>query len=378
MLVDDELPALKEMKYLLNDYPLEIVGMLQDTRAVLPEIAKTMPDVIFLDIDMPGMSGLELGLKIQEQYADIQIVFVTAYSEYALEAFRAFPLDYLMKPVEESRFSLTMKHLMERYEYQQKLSQKPPKTIIRCFGSNFEVYSDDGEKHYIKFATRQVKELFAYLVNRFEKPVTRLELIENIFNGVEDSKTVNLLYVTVYKLRNALEAIKATRSSITIRKNYTLETAEGVCDYIDFVRFTDRFICIDDENIQRAEQTAALYTGAYLENEDYAWVNETRAEMEIRYERLLLEISSYYAKKQKFRKCEKALLTLLQNNPLSEEGNNALLNCYIATDNVFSFQKYYEDYAALIKEELGAKPEQKFIDYYRLCRNKESLSSLHK
>lgn len=373
ILIDDEQPALNEMSYLLKAYPVQIIGMIQDARDALEEIAAKRPDAVFLDIEMPGIDGLTLALKIQELNFGIRIIFVTAYSDYALKAFQAFPLDYLMKPVDEERFSLTMKHLSEQLVARHADSVSPPKTVIRCFGE-FRMYSEGGEKRHAKFATRQVKELLAYLISRFEKPVSRQELIEKIFGGAEDHKTVNQLHVALYRLRNTLEEIGASRGSITILKDHTLEVADGVCDYIDFVRLTDRLVCVDEENIAAAECAAALYTGDYLGSEDYEWADETRAEMEIRYEKLLLRIAAFYSSAHKERKCEKVLLTLLKTNPLSEEGNNALLDLYMRTGDATGFIRQYEDFERSLLEELSERPEQKYTDYYEKCRRNEFVN----
>jgi two-component SAPR family response regulator len=364
VLVDDEKPSLDILKYMLGRYDkVEVTGMFQDAVEALGKISEMRPDAVFIDIDMPGMNGLELALKIQEFHAGIIIVFVTAYSEYALSAFRAYPLDYLVKPMDDKRLGLTMEHLIEQYEYHRQLLHYTAKTSIRCFG-NFEIFSENGEKRYIKFATRQVKELFAYLIHRFERPVTRTELIEYVFGGIEDSKTINLLHVTAYKLRNALEDIGASRSSITIRGNYILETAEGVCDFVDFMKFTEKNMLIDDDNIKEAEYIAGLYVGSYLEHEDYEWAQETRAEIELRHEKLLLNMAHYFSDTHKLQKSEKTLLTLLSSNPLSDEGNNTLLDLYISSKNCTKFKTFYEEYAARLEEELGAEPETRYTDFY--------------
>ncbi len=364
LLVDDEKPALKEMSYLLQDYPeVEIVGMLQDGRETLQKITELKPDAIFLDIDMPGVNGLELAMKIQELHAGVMIIFVTAYSEYALDAFRAYPLDYIMKPVNKRRFDRTMQHLEEQLGLRKSAPHNSGKAQIHCFG-NFEVFTEDGEKKYMKYATRQTKEMFAYLIAHFERTVTRKDLILDIFGGVEDKKTVSLLYVTAYNLRHALENIGVDRNSVTIDGKYSLRAESGVCDYIDFARFTAQNPVIGVENVEAAEQAAELYHGAFLENEDYFWAEEIRAEMEVRLERLLIGIADCRFEMRKTHGCEKALITLIRLNPLSDGGNRALLDLYMKTGNVPKFREHYEKYACVLQKEFTAAPAQKYADFY--------------
>lgn len=364
VLVDDEQPALEELEFLLKDYPVEIAAMIQDARTALEQVGRLKPDVVFLDIDMPGTDGLELALKIQELYTGINIIFVTAYSEYALEAFRAYPLDYILKPVNEKRFAKTMQHLLELLESAKTNTALVPKPYIRCFGE-FEVFTENGEKQPMKFATRQAREMFAYLVSRFEKTVSRDELIRVIFGGIEDKKTVNLLHVTAYKLRHAMDELGITRESITLSGNYILKVADGICDYIDFSKFTDRNPYIDKDNVEKAETAAKLYQRTFLENEDYLWAEEVRTETELRFESLLLGIASFYRQNGMNNKCEKALVTLLRYDSLSDQGNRELLNLYMETENLLKFSEHYEKYRVLLKDEFQTEPERKYADFYK-------------
>jgi len=363
ILVDDEQPALEELEFLLKDYPVEIAAMIQNSKTVLEQVGRLKPDVVFLDIDMPGANGLEIALKIQEIYTGIQIIFVTAYSEYALKAFRAYPLDYILKPVNETRFAKTMQHLLKSVESAKANTLLASKPHIRCFGT-FEAFTENGERQQMKFATRQTREMFAYLISHFEKAVSRDELIHVIFGGNADKKTVNLLHVTAYKLRHTMEELGIDRESITLSGNYTLEVADGICDYIDFAKFTDRNPYIDQDNAVQAEAAAKLYQGPFLESEDYLWAEEARAEMELRFESLQMGIAAFYRQAGKISKCEKALVTLLKYNDLSEQGNRALLNLYIETKGLSKFREHYEKYRTLLKEELQIKPDRKFFDYY--------------
>jgi len=97
-LVDDEALALKRLQRLLAaTQRVEIVGMSQDPVEAVPKILEAKPDVLFLDIEMPGMTGFEMLAQLQPQP---WVVFTTAYDRYALEAFGTNSVDYLLKPIE--------------------------------------------------------------------------------------------------------------------------------------------------------------------------------------------------------------------------------------------------------------------------------------
>lgn len=364
MLIDDEQPALDELEYQLHRYEsVEIVAMLQDPRRVLENVMKLRPDVVFLDIDMPGENGLELALKIQELHFGISIVFVTAYSEYALDAFQTYPLDYLLKPIDEKRLNRTMKHLVQAVA-EKESSGQAGSTVIHCF-RNFEAFHESYSKIPIQFPTRQTKELFAYLICHSGQVVPREELIRYIFGGKSDKKSLNLLYVTVYNLRRALEEAQIGRNIIKITGSYKLEVCDGVCDSIDFSRFVERNPIIDASNIAAAESAAKLYAGSYLQNEDYFWVDEVRTKLKLQYETLSLKIAGYYSELDKMQKSEQFLSALIQHDPMSEAGNRALLELYMRTGNRGKFQRQYGIYEKLLRKELQTTPARQFVAFYQ-------------
>lgn len=104
LIVDDEYPARQELRYLLNNFDnIEIVGEAANAQEALALIKALDYQVLFLDVSMPGMTGLELGAAIQELPRPPHVIFITAYDEYALQAFEVNAVDYLLKPVEPGR-----------------------------------------------------------------------------------------------------------------------------------------------------------------------------------------------------------------------------------------------------------------------------------
>jgi two-component system LytT family response regulator len=106
LIVDDERLARKDLASMLAEYPeVELVGEAQDVPSAIKAIESLSPDLVFLDIQMPGQTGFDLMDQID--FAG-KIVFVTAYDEYALRAFEINALDYLMKPVSHERLKKTL------------------------------------------------------------------------------------------------------------------------------------------------------------------------------------------------------------------------------------------------------------------------------
>lgn len=111
LLIDDEAPARDELRYLLAVYPnIEIVGEADNATDAISLITKTLPDLVFLDIQMRGLSGLELAKVIRDISPQTRIIFATAYDDYALKAFELKASDYLVKPIEEDRLELAIQN----------------------------------------------------------------------------------------------------------------------------------------------------------------------------------------------------------------------------------------------------------------------------
>lgn len=112
LIIDDERLARKELTNLLQEYPeIEIVGEAVNAEDAEEKIQSLQPDLLFLDIQMPGKTGFEL-LETLDSVPDV--VFTTAYDEYALKAFDFNALDYLLKPIEPDRLKETITKLISR------------------------------------------------------------------------------------------------------------------------------------------------------------------------------------------------------------------------------------------------------------------------
>jgi two-component system, LytTR family, response regulator LytT len=109
LVVDDEQPARDELCYLLGQMPdIDVVGQAGDGVEALGLLEDLEPDVVFLDIQMPGLTGFEVARQVLARAVVPQIVFVTAYDQYALDAFQVNAVDYLLKPVDPARLDQAM------------------------------------------------------------------------------------------------------------------------------------------------------------------------------------------------------------------------------------------------------------------------------
>ena len=141
LIVDDEAPARDELRYLLAAHgDVEIVGEASGPDAAV-ELARTKrPDVVFLDVEMPGASGLGTAPLL-----NTAVVFVTAHERYAVDAFAVEAFDYLLKPVDPERLARVVERLRERSSE----NAAPVERVAVVGGGGTEVLLDPDEIHYV-------------------------------------------------------------------------------------------------------------------------------------------------------------------------------------------------------------------------------------
>jgi len=203
LIIDDERIARQELRRLLAAHPeVEIAGEASDGAEALSLIEKLQPDVLFLDIQMPGMTGFDLLDRLRDVP---QVIFTTAYDQHALQAFNANALDYLLKPIAPARLALAIRKL--------RASREPTK-----FGKIFlregercwilkadEIDLLESEGNYTRVFFRKEKPLVAGTLAAFEerlppstffrasrKQVINLNSVEAAAWGVGGNLTVRL------------------------------------------------------------------------------------------------------------------------------------------------------------------------------------------
>lgn len=139
IIADDERLARQELKSMLATYPgIEIVGECADAKSAIESINALRPDVVFLDIQMPGKTGFDV---LEEVTFVPEVIFVTAHDEFALKAFEVNALDYLLKPVQGARLSDAIKKVGDRIRENQTSTEK-----ANVLGESDQVFVKDGEK----------------------------------------------------------------------------------------------------------------------------------------------------------------------------------------------------------------------------------------
>jgi two-component system, LytTR family, response regulator LytT len=115
VLVDDERLARDELKYLLDQVGgVEVVGQADNGLQALAAVERLQPDLVFLDVQMPGLTGFEVARQMVGKQTTPQVIFVTAYDQRAIEAFEVNAVDYLLKPVDPARLEMAIQRARRR------------------------------------------------------------------------------------------------------------------------------------------------------------------------------------------------------------------------------------------------------------------------
>jgi two-component system LytT family response regulator len=140
LIVDDERLARKELIKLLEDHPsIEVVGEAMNAEEAIQMTNDLNPDLLFLDIQMPGKTGFQL---LEELDSVPTVVFTTAYDEFALKAFEVNALDYLLKPIQAERLTETVAKITEKERSKAVAARNPDKKL----GLNDQVFVKDGDR----------------------------------------------------------------------------------------------------------------------------------------------------------------------------------------------------------------------------------------
>lgn len=257
--VDDEQIILEDFVEMLKGMEeIQEVHGFTDCDEAFEYIYENDVDVAFLDIKMRGMDGITLAKKIKAVNSQINIIFMTAYDEYSMEAMKLHASGYLMKPPIESDVRKELQDLRKP------VTMKAEKRMrVQCFG-NFEVYIDDVP---CQFKYAKTKELLAYLIDRRGVYVTNGEILGTLWEEKEVTTSLeNYLRNLVGDLRAVLR--EAGLENIMMKKKGMIAVMAKSID-CDYYRWLD-----DDPAIIN------MFNGEYMTQ--YSWAEYTLAGLDSR------------------------------------------------------------------------------------------------
>lgn len=368
IIVEDEKPILDLMKYLIGHNPCyTISGTFTNPLEALACLHELKPDVAFLDVEMPKMNGLELAQKINELSEHTRIIFTTAYKEYALEAFKVYAFDYILKPVTKAAIERVTDRLIKQKRPAAPEDIKVLPASIRCFGG-FDIRNPAGEP--VRFQTRKTEELFAYFLCHPGREINKWYLADLLWSDMEE-RALHNLHNTIYRLKKMLKENEMGMDIQKTNEGYMLETANRMYDVLAFQQFD-----FSTANVKQApaqlEQLCVLYKGPLLANKEYLWKIPLEEGYGKKYAALVQELVLQDLAGDQWAKAEQHLDAYLSLYPLDEEMNQSLMDLYARSGNTEKIAKHYARFEVYYRREMGLEPPQEMksrVDSYLKFRS---------
>lgn len=193
-------------------------------------VRKQLIDVLFLSVEIPGMSGIDTAEKIKELQPDADLVFLAANADYALAAFDLCASDYLLKPLREKKVHRALQNL--RHHRIPLWDSERNRLKVQCFGF-FEVWWDDVP---IRFRRKRTKKLFAYLIDRKGAMCSIGQIISELWPDTVNMQSYrNQLRVFVSDLQATLDEHGIGEMLLRNRGELGIDPSWVDCDYYDYL-----------------------------------------------------------------------------------------------------------------------------------------------
>ncbi len=275
IIIDDEFLSIEKTKYeLLQHGGFDIVRTYTDALEAKKQVKNIDADIIFLDISMPSITGIELAKHFKKEAISAEIVFLTAFSEHAVTAFEIEVLDYLLKPVTRKRLEQTYQKCIQVMKRalvidNEHLISKVTKARI-YLNNGFSCYKGD---HCLKISwrTNKVLELFVYFLLHQDVLLRKEKIIEDLWGSLSLKQGIGLLNTTLYQLRKVLKD-KFGGTNIIFSSGYYQMTSDDIeLEIGDLLGYEEN----QSKKVNKAELKRIIntFTGELLPLEPLPWIN---------------------------------------------------------------------------------------------------------
>ncbi|MEK8129013.1 response regulator [Paenibacillus filicis] len=368
MLIDDEEHALELLEMMLRDLGnVEIVGKYINPLLAIEDIKQHQLDAVFLDIEMPGMKGVDVARAIQAAHPGVHIIFTTAFTEYAVEAFEIQSLDYLLKPIRMERLQHSIKRLEEAVMGRgtaKEGNEGSEGPRICCMGG-FSIQLGKSETTQVSWRTLKEKELCALLVHRSGQTVERAVIMEALWPESDAEKARSYLHTCISLLRKNIRESGLPLALYKTGNGYSLDCGSVVCDVSELEGLLDMTLEGKGLGVQQFEQIVALYNGDYLESCDFIWAFRRREELVHKYVHALRKLSQSFYKKSQLSYTLECLRRVVAISPDSEQDSRKLMKLHMEMGNRKEAIQVYRQLELEVRERLNIEMEQETVRLYQ-------------
>lgn len=360
MVVDDEMAAVGKLSEQLKESGVfRIVDSFTDPTEALKKAAEFPYDAAFLDIEMPEIDGMRLANYILDTSSQTKIVFVTAYNEYAIQAFELNAIDYLLKPVTKERLQKSLARLSDQH----KEKVDPVSALkVTCFGK-FRAEQANGLP--VKWRTHKTEEMFAYLVDQNGKWVSRDKMLEIIWNEFEGTRASGNFSTCLYNMRKTLANLGCPELFVSENGMYKLDMKHIFCDAHQFEQMISSLDRINEDNLPHLEEILEKAGEGYFESNYYEWAETKRRWLEEAYMQQVIRLARYLEQSGREKRAIIWLKKGLSKDFFHPNLHYTLLELYSRSNNRAAALKHYDDYRRKLIEEYGIEPDRELEQMMR-------------
>ncbi len=368
MLVDDEPLALRHMSAILsNDDKIEIIGAYTDPESAIAIARDEKPQLVFMDIELPVMSGLEAAEKMLQIDPTIRVVFVTAYSHYALEAFELNALDYLLKPVKSERVRWALNRVQESMANVQTqaspASGEAAHTLLRIMGP-VELERPGQVPLRLAWRTQKSQEMFLLLLQQAGQLIRKDTIIDHLWPLLNPEKAYTNLYTTAYQLRKTLKQYELDIRLISAEDGYSLEIGAIRIDAQEWEEGVRSAPEINGLTAAHHLSLLALNRGAYLQGLESAWMIDRRSQLDALWIHHVCKVIRYLCGEQAYRDAADWCRELQQRHPNDAQSYELLMRIYAATGDYTSASEQYKLLCQMLAQHFGVEPAPDLKRWY--------------
>ncbi|MEC0305182.1 response regulator [Paenibacillus lautus] len=369
ILVDDEPLALKYLErqlLKLDTLSIDVIGTYTNPYEGRNEILARDVDIVFLDISLPELNGIELAEQLLEQKPHLCIVFVTGYHEYAVTAFELNAVDYIVKPVQMDRVAKTMERLRSRIASRPEEVMEPHRNIRMTMFRQvmIEQPNEQGQFALLHWRTTRAQEIFIYLLQHRGQLVRKSALIDMLWPEFDMDKAYPQLYTAIYHIRKTLEPFD-TRFQITNTTEGYVLNIEGVqLDIEEWEKWLMSNPSVSAESIEGHIEMMKLYTGDYLQEYDYWWAEGERQRLKELWLSVSLSMAEWYVDQERIDEAILCYFSIQRQHSLEEKAYFSLMKIYALQDNPAQVHRQFSLLCQVLEDEMGEEPSPYIVKWY--------------
>lgn len=353
MIVDDERLALDYLELQLSKFKeIHIIDTFENPQDFLQHLNEEKIDVVFLDVLMPELSGIEVAKEVMRRSPHTQIVFTSAYESYAIQAFELNVVDYLLKPIQHHRLLESIERCKQRLTNLNPTTSTHPKLMVCAFHSlSFKKLNHSNEPLHVKWRTAKVRGVFSFLLHSHGKYISKDSLVDLFWPTVSLEKAFSQLYSAIYQIRKSLTEYQIPITITNIDNGYILELNHIIYDVHVFEQHMHKLPELAEDTLNTHLELIELYSGDFFYKEDYTWAESSRERLRMMFIKLIRKVCDFYEDKGKFKDAIALYLHLQSLCPYYENSYLKLVKLYKEIGNFNDAKSQYNQLANMLKSE---------------------------